>query len=845
MYQELIYTGLANAFLGTLLAVVVWGIFRYSKNSQLASLLWIFVFLKFLTPPFLEMPLLPANYSQERVSHNDPSPPNDFEPTVVENVESGFNEELVIPSEAIKNQDLDFESTVAIPEKGTVSDVKLYDEETYSYLTGKQEDLFSSSIGPVETVSANRMVGSRFSLSNLFTFYNGFLLWMAGSLVSLFFMLWRGWQFERLIQQVQETSHSLQPIADQIAQKMGLPKSPEVKMIDAPVTPMIWSFGRKPVIIVPEKLNQDVSHDKMAMVLTHELAHIKRNDHLFRWIELAVLSLFWWFPIVKWIRKQWHIVQEDCCDAWVIRLFPECRVDYGETLLKAAQFLQHTKSPVWANKLWTNNSLKERIETILQSRNDVPLSRSMKLATLFLLTPLLVFTLGQAQEENLLLKTEKTISNNQLKEDNTNNKELIDEAGSYNEEKRVQKNAQEKPTESLNNFTIHLVNEQNRIAKRLVDGWVKERQKLLNGQFDFKNHMRISEQDNREFDSMFNYWIRTTFDDKKVAFSLFNFSMLDSRIFQGDRLQAFYRKRPDDYYRIATASDMNMLFRPSYPEPAIPLKNELGSKFTGRVQYQGEELRFFFESPHIHFSEIPQDIVKFQTPHLLESIGEGRFRLTFVSKIINQNKSKNWKMDRIVINETKGCSIESRSITYLKKKEEEIGTVEKIPDIELRIESKEINNVWVPVKMEFKNRAEKLDGVVHFQWWKVNEGLEKDGNGDFKLKPLKMPGPNDDPMSVSYFRSGKTVNSNPFYISGDDGRKYQIVKISPSLNFDLGKLSLKSKEIQDDKEFRETVLNKLLDSDKLKRDLFVQELRTCLQKSSNEILLFLESLRAS
>src|SRR5258708_40026147 len=59
-------------------------------------------------------------------------------------------------------------------------------------------------------------------------------------------------------------------------------------------------------------------------VILHELAHIRRKDHLVAWLELGATLLAWWNPVFWFVRRQMHESRELACDAMAIQLLPDC-----------------------------------------------------------------------------------------------------------------------------------------------------------------------------------------------------------------------------------------------------------------------------------------------------------------------------------------------------------------------------------------------------------------------------------------------------------------------------------------------------------------------------------------
>ena len=74
-------------------------------------------------------------------------------------------------------------------------------------------------------------------------------------------------------------------------------------------------------------------------MLAHELAHVRRRDHWVRIFDVCVLSLYWWNPIAWLASRQLRRSEEECCDTLVVWALPNGRRIYGQTLLKAVEYL--------------------------------------------------------------------------------------------------------------------------------------------------------------------------------------------------------------------------------------------------------------------------------------------------------------------------------------------------------------------------------------------------------------------------------------------------------------------------------------------------------------------------
>jgi bla regulator protein blaR1 len=126
---------------------------------------------------------------------------------------------------------------------------------------------------------------------------------------------------------------------DRQAAAMQLHRVPEALVLPGALTPMLWAFGRRAKLLLPQELLDDLSDEALQTVIVHELAHYRRRDHWIRGLELIVTSLFWWHPLLWLAVRELRRTEEECCDAWVVSQLPEHRGVYARTLVEAIGFL--------------------------------------------------------------------------------------------------------------------------------------------------------------------------------------------------------------------------------------------------------------------------------------------------------------------------------------------------------------------------------------------------------------------------------------------------------------------------------------------------------------------------
>src|SRR5207248_9487495 len=130
-----------------------------------------------------------------------------------------------------------------------------------------------------------------------------------------------------------------------LAARLGLARCPDVALVPACISPLLWALGRVPRLLLPAELWQRLTPEQRDTLLAHELAHLRRGDPWVRRLELLALGLYWWHPVAWWARRELAAAGEECCDAWVVWALPEAAPAYAAALVETVAFLSRTRRP--------------------------------------------------------------------------------------------------------------------------------------------------------------------------------------------------------------------------------------------------------------------------------------------------------------------------------------------------------------------------------------------------------------------------------------------------------------------------------------------------------------------
>lgn len=159
------------------------------------------------------------------------------------------------------------------------------------------------------------------------------VIWLAGTFGLSLFSTFRHFRFNKLILLSQPAPQELIDLCGTLADSLKLSINPQVRLIVGLSTPAVLPGFRTPTIFLPQHLLSELPESAWASILTHELAHLKRRDHVFNLIGVSVLYLFWWNPVAWWAWREMRISQEASCDAIALSGNLVTRRAYAETLL--------------------------------------------------------------------------------------------------------------------------------------------------------------------------------------------------------------------------------------------------------------------------------------------------------------------------------------------------------------------------------------------------------------------------------------------------------------------------------------------------------------------------------
>ncbi|MEM7204105.1 MAG: M56 family metallopeptidase [Planctomycetota bacterium] len=165
------------------------------------------------------------------------------------------------------------------------------------------------------------------------------LMWGSGAAALIVRWVYHGRRFYSVTARGTPPPAWLLRDARAVAQRLGV-RPPPLRVVAGLAAPCAGGFGR-PRVFWPQRLLHQLDRRRARAMLGHELAHLRRGDHLVARFELVVTLLWWWHPLWWFVRAQLHEHAEQACDAWALEVGTVRPREYAETLLDL-----HSAAPI-------------------------------------------------------------------------------------------------------------------------------------------------------------------------------------------------------------------------------------------------------------------------------------------------------------------------------------------------------------------------------------------------------------------------------------------------------------------------------------------------------------------
>jgi len=163
-----------------------------------------------------------------------------------------------------------------------------------------------------------------------------FALWVAGLAGLTGMVLWRARAAGRWRRQcVLVKDRAILSFCEQISRQLGLVQPPLLFESAACQSPVVLGAVRTSIVL-PSQVVAESTPERLRLILTHEIAHIRRWDLAWNWFSTLACSLFFFHPLVWIATGELRLAQEMACDESAVRQPNVSVAEYGGLLVALA-----------------------------------------------------------------------------------------------------------------------------------------------------------------------------------------------------------------------------------------------------------------------------------------------------------------------------------------------------------------------------------------------------------------------------------------------------------------------------------------------------------------------------
>ncbi len=201
-------------------------------------------------------------------------------------------------------------------------------------------------------------------------------LWLAGLAAGLARSAREIRTLGRLRREAEPATGAAARLFAQLRRRLGVDERVELRFSDEIATPCTVGL-RLPVVLLPRRRpDPDPANDELAMLLCHELLHVRRRDLWLGWVPILARRAFFFLPTAVLAEREYGLAREAACDAAVLRWLDAPPRAYGRLLLRWGTSLHASGSLAAAPMSTRFLDLKRRL--VMLERSSQPSSRTSR-----------------------------------------------------------------------------------------------------------------------------------------------------------------------------------------------------------------------------------------------------------------------------------------------------------------------------------------------------------------------------------------------------------------------------------------------------------------------------------
>ncbi len=181
-----------------------------------------------------------------------------------------------------------------------------------------------------------------------------------------------GWLWLQLaiVRTATDVPPPIQALFDASKRSLAIPNRVAIRASSLVRSPMLIGVI-KPIVLLPISMTSGVPASMLSAVLTHELLHLRRLDHVAVLLQAVGETLLFYHPAVRWLSMEARRAREYRCDDDSIRLLGD-KYEYARTLVTLEQSQHENAVPAL---MMNGGELMDRVERILVTQTKTKHSR--------------------------------------------------------------------------------------------------------------------------------------------------------------------------------------------------------------------------------------------------------------------------------------------------------------------------------------------------------------------------------------------------------------------------------------------------------------------------------------
>ena len=195
-------------------------------------------------------------------------------------------------------------------------------------------------------------------------------LWLAGAAAFMAFQVFRHYRFVRTARRWSEdvADRRLLRLLRDLKDELGIRRSVAVRVCDCVSVPMLVGFFRPAVLLPRAILAFGPASEETALILKHELVHLKRRDMWHKGLMMLAAAVHWFNPAVHLMARAASALCEMSCDERVLQGADfRQRKRYCETILRAVRCGNQPGTAFSTHFIGGKRSMKNRIQSVLDT----------------------------------------------------------------------------------------------------------------------------------------------------------------------------------------------------------------------------------------------------------------------------------------------------------------------------------------------------------------------------------------------------------------------------------------------------------------------------------------------